>query len=239
MSRQLNSVLSLLEHFWGEKGAAVERNRLDGRDGHGAQARDARHMRQLARFIGQMFIDAGLDESEVFVDGVIPGYFRRSKSWDIVALHKGHLVGIVELKSQVGSEGNNGNNRIEEALGNAFDAITTHEMTQVFGDLPMWSAFCMVFGSDATTAREIGMRKRPLFDIDPAFVPMTYGSQLAVTAERFIQTGAYSAGWLVTSWVDNQGHVRYEEPVPTATVDTLWTHIEARVRFAKQALARA
>lgn len=238
MTRLSEDVLDLLVHFWNEKGAAVQRDRLAGREGHGGQARDARHMRRLAGFVRQMFLDAGLDETEVFIDRAIPGYYRRSKNWDIVALHKGRLVGVVELKSQVGSEGNNGNNRIEEALGNSFDATMTQEMTKVFGELPVWRAFCIVFGSDFSAARLIGMRSRPLFDIDPAFHEMTYGGQLAVAIERFVQTGVYDAGWMVSSWVDDEQYVQYTEPVAMATVDTLWTQIEARVRFAKQSLAR-
>lgn len=236
--REEGEILDLLEHFWSEKGRAVERSRIDGTVGHGTQARDARHMRRLARFVRQMFIDAGLDESDVIVDGVIPGYYRRSKNWDVVALHKGHLVGVVELKSQVGSEGNNGNNRIEEALGNSFDAHFTQEMTGVFGNLSMWRAFCMVFGSDMSTAAPIRISKRPLFEFDPAFVPMTYGSQLVVMTERMMQTGVYDAAWLVTSWQDRDGYVLYDEPVPTATADTLRAQIEGRVRYAIQALVR-
>lgn len=238
MTLERDEVLDLLANFWSKKDESLRRNINAGRDGLGAQARDARHMRSLALFVRQMFVDAGLDDSEVFVDQSIPGYYRRSKNWDVVAMHKGQLVGLVELKSQVGSEGNNGNNRIEEALGNSHDAITAQEMNQPFGPLPMWRAFCMVFGSDPATAKPVGMRSRPLFDIDQAFHSMTYGSQMATAIERFIQTRAYDAGWMVTSWIEDGRYVRYEEPVPIATIDTFWTQIESRVQFAKQALAR-
>lgn len=237
--RERDDVLDLLIHFWTEKNAAVRRNIEAGRAGYGAQARDARHMGGLAAFVRQTFVDAGLDEADVYVDRAVPGYYRRSKNWDVVATHKGHLVGLVELKSQVGSEGRNGNNRIEEALGNSFDAVTTQELTRVFGALPVWTAFCMVFGSDPTSARPVQTRGQALFPTDPVFDRMTYGSQWAIAVERFIQTKAYDAGWMLTSWVEDDTFVRYEEPVPTATFDTLWIEIEARVRFAKRVLARA
>ncbi|TCM33223.1 PaeR7I family type II restriction endonuclease [Kribbella sp. VKM Ac-2568] len=48
----------------------------------------------------------------------LPGFYRRAKEWDIVT-YRGILVAAVECKSQVGSFGNNFNNRTEEAIGNA------------------------------------------------------------------------------------------------------------------------
>ncbi len=233
-----NPVLELLTYFWREKGEAAKRTTAAGREGFGAQARDARHMLTLGAFVRQMFIDAGLDEDEVYVDRAIPGYYRRSKSWDVVAMHKGHLVGVVELKSQVGSEGNNGNNRIEEALGNTFDAAKAQELNQAFGLLPVWTAFCIVFGSNPSAARPVQMRSAPLYRIDPVFDGMTYGDQWAIAVERFVLTGAYDAGWMVETWLDEDGYVDYNEPVPAATIETLWTQIEARVQFAKQTLRR-
>ncbi|TFC01619.1 hypothetical protein E3O42_09600 [Cryobacterium adonitolivorans] len=234
---QSEAVLELFDRFWREKDEAVERHRIAGREG-GAQARDARHMVRLAGFVRQMFISAGLADDEVHVDRAIPGYYRRSKNWDVVAMHKGHLVGVVELKSQVGSEGNNGNNRIEEALGNSFDARAAQELNHSFGALPVWNAFCVVFGSDPSLSRPVRTRGTPLFRTDPIFDGMTYGDQWAIAVERFVLTGAYSAGWMAVTWVDQEGFVNYDEPVPAATAETLLIQIEARVRFAKRALAR-
>ena len=51
----------------------------------------------------------------------VPGYFRPTKMWDILIMDKDVLIGVIEFKSQVGSLGNNFNNRCEEALGNATD----------------------------------------------------------------------------------------------------------------------
>ncbi len=100
-----DDVQGLLENFWTAKNEAVDRLAASNNAGNGAQARNAKHMLSLTDFARQMFIDAGLDESEVLKNRAIPGYFRSSKNWDAVAMHKGQLVGVVELKSQVGSAG--------------------------------------------------------------------------------------------------------------------------------------
>ena len=55
----------------------------------------------------------------------LPGYFRPEKDWDFLVVADGQLIATVEFKSHVGpSFGNNFNNRVEEALGNATDLDT-------------------------------------------------------------------------------------------------------------------
>lgn len=227
-----------MTNFWREKGQAVKRNVEAGRAGFGAQARDTRHMTSLAAFVRQMFVDAGLHEDDVFVDRAIPGYYRRSKNWDVVATHKGHLVGVVELKSQVGSEGNNGNNRIEEALGNAFDAGTAQELKpSVRFPARMDGLLCHLrlrseFGEAGPDTEHPSVPDRPSLRRHDVWRSM------GIAVERFVLTGVYDAGWMAVTWVDGNDYVDYEEPVAVATAETLWTQIEARVRFAKQALIR-
>lgn len=230
-----DEIQKLLEDFWGAKNAAVRQLAAAGLSNTGAQSRNAKHMASLGLFVGRMFIDAGLKASDVKIGGVIPGYYRRSKNWDVVATYKGHLVALVELKSQVGSEGNNGNNRIEEALGNVYDASTAQELNEAFGTLPIWTAFCIAFGSSPADAKP-SRAPRSLFPLDPIFDNMTYPRQWEIAVERFVQTGAYSAGWMLTTWVDQNADVRFVEPVRTATAATLETQIHARVAFAKQVL---
>lgn len=168
------------------KNAAVAKLAADGKSDTGAQARDARHMQSIAAFVQQMFIDAGLPEHEVTIDSVVPGYFRRSKNWDVVAIHKGHLVGVVELKSQASSPGNNANNRIEEAIGSSVDAKTVQEMTKAFGTLGVWSAWCMTFNRDCESGvpiKPVPPRQLRVPAIDPAFQDMTYATQYATAIE--------------------------------------------------------
>jgi hypothetical protein len=60
-------------------------------------------------------------------DTTLPGFFRPEKDWDLVVVHGGRLVATVEFKSHIGpSFGNNFNNRVEEALGNATDLNTAY-----------------------------------------------------------------------------------------------------------------
>jgi hypothetical protein len=234
-------VKPLLVNWWAEKNEAIDRLAADGKSDTGAQARNAKHMRSIAMFVRQMFIDAGLPEADVTVDSIIPGYYRRSKNWDVVAMHKGHLVGVVELKSQASSPSNNANNRIEEAIGSAVDAKAVQELTGAFGNLGVWAAWSMTFNRDCESGNPIRLtsvqKSKLRFPLnDSAFENMTYAKQYAKAVERFIAQKVYDAGWMLITWVNRDGTIGYDEPIPTATAETLATQIEARVKFALQAL---
>ena len=65
----------------------------------------------------------------------LPGFFRPTKQWDLLILNGGRLVAALEFKSQVGSFGNNFNNRTEEAIGTAHDLWTAYR-EGAFGEQP-------------------------------------------------------------------------------------------------------
>jgi hypothetical protein len=150
-------------------------------------------------------------------------------------MYKGNLVGVVELKSQETSPGNNANNRIEEAIGSAHDAHAVQEISGAFGSLGVWAAWGMTFNRDCepVNRREITSRHFPL---DPAFSPFTYAGQYGTALERMIARNIYQAGWMLVTWVNADGTVGHSEPVPTATAETLRGQIHARVQFALRAL---
>lgn len=92
--------------------------------------------KQLDGFINllkKISIDVGIPEEFIFTKGNhLPGFFRPTKEWDFLVISpRKKLIACIELKSQVGSFGNNFNNRTEEALGSAVDLWTAYR-EQVF-----------------------------------------------------------------------------------------------------------
>lgn len=168
-----DEVEGLLTAFWASRKASAARLLAAGKEETGAQARDALHMSSATQYVRQMFVDAGLPRECVTLDTVIPGYYRRSKNWDIVAVYKGQLVAVVELKSQETSPGNNANNRIEEAIGSAVDAHAVQELSEAFGALGVWAAWGMIFNRDCEPINRRGIASKH-FPLDPAFEPFTY-----------------------------------------------------------------
>lgn len=85
---------------------------------------------------------------------VLPGYFRATKTWDVLVIHQRRLIAAFEFKSQVGSLGNNFNNRSEEAIGSAADLWVAHRHGAYTGALP---------GVADAGTRELGADPRPPF----------------------------------------------------------------------------
>lgn len=51
----------------------------------------------------------------------LPGFFRPTKSWDVLIMNHDMLIAAIELKSIADSFGKNANNRNEEVLGSGID----------------------------------------------------------------------------------------------------------------------
>lgn len=63
-------------------------------------------------------LDSGIPQECIYTrSNQLPGYFRPTKDWDFLIISPTKkLIAVIEFKSQVGSFGNNFNNRTEEAL---------------------------------------------------------------------------------------------------------------------------
>ena len=56
----------------------------------------------------------------------LPGFFRPTKLWDLLVVHKGELIAAIELKSQIDLPWQQFQQRTEEAIGTAHDLWTAY-----------------------------------------------------------------------------------------------------------------
>ena len=104
----------------------------------------------FADLLKTLAIEQGVPEECIYTSqAYLPGYFRSSKDWDflIIAPNK-KLIAAVELKSQIGSYGNNFNNRAEESIGSAVDLWTAFRENQFPGQAAPWIGYLTVVGKD-------------------------------------------------------------------------------------------
>jgi hypothetical protein len=130
---------------------------------------------------------------------VLPGFFRPTKLWDVLVVHRGRLLVAVELKSLCGpSFGNNANNRCEEALGSAYD-FRKAQSEGLFGPgaAPFLGYFILV---EAAPGSQRPVRSRsPHFATDPCFNAASYQHRMQIMCERMVQQQLYASAAVLTS----------------------------------------
>jgi type II restriction enzyme len=91
-------------------------------------------------------------------------------------MYRDEPVAIFELKSQVGSFGNNLNNRVEEILGQSRDLREAGQRSLV-GTLPPWFAYLMVVESSNSSQSPVknqslppGLRVEKAFVDSPSYI---------------------------------------------------------------------
>lgn len=158
----------------------------------------------------------------------LPGYYRRSKDWDLVVLYRGALVAAIELKSQVGSFGNNFNNRTEEAIGNAADIWRAYE-EGFFGGIRPWLGFIMVLEKAKGSTTPIN-DSRPMFPSDPIFRNTGYLDRYRILMQRLIREKQYDAAVVVAS---ARGGGTIEEPIFELSFANFEAAVAARIAYIK------
>lgn len=65
------------------------------------------HCGEFATLVRDLLVSCGIEDTSICDRRTteLPGFFRATKDWDLVAVVDGHLVAAVEFKSQVGSFG--------------------------------------------------------------------------------------------------------------------------------------
>lgn len=157
----------------------------------------------------------------------LPGYYRRTKDWDVVVTYNDVLVAAIECKSQVGSFGNNFNNRIEEAIGNASDLRHAYDAGLV-GAIEPWLGFVMILEhapGSTVPVRDIG---RPLFRADPAFDDSSYATRYRLLFQRLVREKIYDATCFILT---KSGEGIHSEPAAEVSTHKFTEAIAERVAY--------
>lgn len=183
-----------IEQFW-----AIKTNQQAAADVAGTSTgathgsvRAGKHMASFEALIRQIVADAGIEVDPEPGDPVyVPGYYRETKSWDVVLQYKGHTLVIVEAKSQGSSLANNFNNRVEEAIGQAADVWKSHERGLLVSGLRPWIGYVMIVEETAKTTEPKhllpGKAVPAGMIVDPTFDGMSYAERYAMAFKRLDQ----------------------------------------------------
>ena len=144
------------------------------------------------RLIRTVVEDAGIEldpqpDKKIY----LPGYYRETKSWDVVMQYKGHVLAIVEAKSQGSSLANNFNNRVEEAIGQAADVWKAHERGYLVSGMRPWVGYLMIVNETKKTTEPKNLSKGKTIPtgmvVDERFDGMSFAERYAEAFGRLDQ----------------------------------------------------
>lgn len=167
-----------VREFWLTKRKQAEEQRLRGRSDQGSRGSvtGGQQMDGFARKIAELVVQAGVSPSDIYTRRRVtelPGFYRPTKQWDMVVRTDGQLLVALELKSHVGSLGNNFNNRTEEAMGSALDLWTAYREGAFATSPSPWLGYLLLL-EDSPRARRPVEVKEPHFQVFEEFRDTSY-----------------------------------------------------------------
>ncbi|MDP9469953.1 MAG: PaeR7I family type II restriction endonuclease [Chloroflexota bacterium] len=204
-----------VQQFWTGRSQAQQKQVEGGRIDAGTRGAvtAGTHMGALEVLVVDLLEEAGLKRLDVKTrTGLeLPGYYRPEKKWDLLVVSEGQLVTAIEFKSQVGpSFGNNYNNRVEEAIGNATD-IWTAFREQRLGPSRPYLGYFFLLHDDPAVHRPVGA-SAPYFPVDPIFAGASYAKRYEVLCQRLVYERLYDGACLTLATNATPTQVRHPLP---------------------------
>jgi len=230
-----------VKHFWKtrthqKKRQGAETGRKDA--GNRGAVTGGKHADGFVNLIAHIVSDAGLPDATIFTtqktQRTLPGYFRPTKEWDLVIVSGSDLVGAVEVKSQVGSFGNNFNNRVEEALGNATDFWTAYKKGAYKPSQKPWLGYLFMLEEDEKSVRPTQRIDLKPFGVDEAFQELSYAKRYELVCKRLVRELLYDSACFFTSNAKTGIRGNYDQPNPELSIRNFAISLHARAAaFAK------
>jgi hypothetical protein len=206
--------------------------------------------------IRSVVVESGLSNPEIHTgknSSQLPGYFRPHKSWDVVVVSNGQLIAAIELKSQVGSIGNNFNNRTEEVLGSGIDLHTAVQENAFGQDSEIFRGYLILVEDSEKTrgSAKINMNYFPVMEgflndeskrdlnyikniegIYPRIEGVSYLKRYDILCKRLVVQNLYTAAALIIADENHSLTGSYRDFSPQTSINTFLTKLDNHCKLA-------
>jgi hypothetical protein len=219
--------------FWKNREAARQKQIEMGKADQGERAgvTAGKNMDGFLALVVDLIQANGLDKAEIHQNRAtltLPGYFRPTKLWDLLVIYKQELIAAIELKSQVGSFGNNFNNRAEEAIGTAHDFWTAYREGSL-GRQPRPFVGWLMMVEDTPKSRSAVRDASPHFPIFEEFQGASYLRRYDLLCQKLVRERLYTTASLITSSRSAVEHGQFTEMSAMTGVRTFVTALAGHV----------
>lgn len=221
-----------IKHFWKtrDRQARLQGSKSGSRDAGARTAVTGGHqMDGFISLVRDALCDNGLPSAHVFCEkGLeLPGWYRPEKKWDLLVVADDQLLAGIEFKSQVGSFGNNYNNRTEEAIGSACDIWAAYREGAFKPSARPWLGYLMLL-EEAPASLQSVRAKQPHFPVFPEFREASYAQRYEILLTKLVRERLYDSACLLLSGAKTGRNGNYREPNPELTFPNLMASLLAR-----------
>jgi len=217
-------------HFWDTRSRQENKQtaRQASDQGNRSAVTGGKQLDGFLNLLAQLAIKAGVPETCIHLKGNhLPGFFRPTKDWDLLIITpKGKLIAVIELKSQVGSFGNNFNNRAEEALGSAVDLWTAFRENAFPNQLAPWLGYLMIVEKSEKSTSPVRVNE-PHFEAFPEFREQSYLGRYELLIRKLILERHYTSAGLLWTQSDKSFGSVAEDLSIQHFLDGFVSHIKA------------
>jgi hypothetical protein len=205
-----------IRHFWAtrERQAAKQGAQTGTRDaGSRTAVTGGAQMNGFINLVRDLLCESGLSKAHVYCEKYVelPGWYRPEKKWDLLIVADGRLIAGIEFKSQVGSFGNNYNNRTEEAIGSAADIWAAYREGAFKPSSRPWLGYLMLLEESSGSMRPVKPRERH-FPVFPEFKSASYAQRYEVLLTKLVRERLYDSACLLLSDAKSGTQGKYHEP---------------------------
>lgn len=201
-SNYTKEIKAAIDLFWDTKSSQTKtRKKVD--QGTRSSVTGGKHLDGFVKLMETIAIDVGIIPDWIYTKGnVLPGYFSPTKDWDLIIINdKRQLLVALEFKSQVGSFGNNFNNRTEEALGNAVDFWTAFREKGFPQTLPPWVGYLMLVEKNEKSTKSVRLLE-PHYPVRSEFIDTSYLERYKLLCQKLMLEKHYNAASV--TWTNSQ-----------------------------------
>ena len=221
-----------VKHFWVTRGSQAKKQgaKSGSRDaGNRTAVTGGKQMDGFVELVRDYLVECGIGASHIYCNQSLelPGWFRAEKKWDLLVVVKNELIAAMEFKSQVGSFGNNFNNRAEESLGSATDIWTAYREGAFAPSQRPWLGYVMVLEQEERSLGSIGV-KEPHFRVFEEFRNASYAKRYEILITKLLRERLYDGAAFLLAGQASGSKGEYCEPSPELGFERFLSSLKAR-----------
>ncbi len=224
---------SCVKYFWGTRETqAQKQGASSGSKDIGARSAvtGGAQMDGFVNLVRDLLCESGLPKAHVYAEKCveIPGWYRPEKKWDLLIVSGGKLLAGIEFKSQIGSFGNNYNNRTEEAIGSATDIWAAYREGAFEPSARPWLGYLMLIEEAPGSVSPVRARE-PHFKVFPEFKEASYAKRYEILLTKLVRERLYDAACFLTSNSIDGLKGAYREPATELSFQNFIASLLAKV----------